>query len=325
MMDPEAAEQLTFLLAREVERDGGLAYVNRLVHYSPDIANLLKRCSRGSKLRAFLEQRPSIFAVSRCNPHTVALVQPGATAALQQRIDLHSSATAVPDSVLQDTAVALERRAIYGLRQRANKLVRRDSCAESQGKQPPAAPLLWLVGKCKEELHNFVRLQPSRPVGALIGTLEWKRQASPALVRLLSASDAFRVTGSLDDEESNPVEVSLFGDAGSDFNSGIVARSQSEEEADPVCERILELFVAHKRGQVGGINVGRLMKDHKLRALLAGRDLREYLRSASAAAGRLELFADAQRDGAWYVQVSSPGDAVGVPGYVLPDSQYSSL
>lgn len=277
-MNPEADERLTCLLAREVERDGGLAYVNRLVHYSPEIATLLKRCGPGAKLRAFLEQRPSIFAVSRCNPHTVALVQPGATAALQHvRTDLHSSAAAVPEhSVLENAAAeALERRAIYGLRQRANKLARRD-CAESRSEQPPAAPLLWLVGKCKEELHNFVRLQPSRPVGALVGTLEWKRQAAPGLVSLLSASDAFCVTGSLDDEESNPVEVSLSSDAGSDFNSGVVARTQSAEESDPVCERILALFAAHKRGQVGGINVGRLMQDQQLRDLLAGRDLQQY-------------------------------------------------
>ena len=78
-----AAHRLTALLALEIERDGGLAYVNRLVHYSPEINTLLKRCGPGSKLTAFLEQRPSIFAVNRCNPHTVALVQPGAAAAVQ--------------------------------------------------------------------------------------------------------------------------------------------------------------------------------------------------------------------------------------------------
>ena len=70
--------------------------------------------------------------------------------------------------------------------------------------------------------------------------------------------------------------MSLSSDAGSDFNSGVVARTQSAEESDPVCARILALFAAHKRGQVGGINVGRLMQDQQLRDLLAGRDLQQY-------------------------------------------------
>jgi hypothetical protein len=55
--------RLTKLLALEVERDGGVAYVNRLRDYCPTIALLLK--GRGLKLATFLEQQPSIFEVSR--------------------------------------------------------------------------------------------------------------------------------------------------------------------------------------------------------------------------------------------------------------------
>ena len=43
----------------------------------------------------------------------------------------------------------------------------------------------------------------------------------------------------------------------------------------------------------------------KLRDLLAGRDLQEYIRSTPTAAGQIQLFSDEQRDGALYIQVSS--------------------
>jgi predicted RNA methylase len=316
------AHRLAALLALEIERDGGLAYVNRLVHYSPEINTLLKRCGPGSKLTAFLEQRPSIFAVNRCNPHTVALVQPGAAAAVQcsaTAAAAAAAAAATDQSILQEAALALEQRAIHGLRQRANKLARRH-CGEARREQPPAAPLLWLVGKCKEELHSFVRMQSNRPVGVLIGTPEWKRLAAPGLFGLLHSSDAFHVQGSLDDEESNPVEISLSDDA-----SLNVVQNPTAEMSDPVCERILALILAHKRGKVGGINVGRLLQDRELRDLLAGRDLQEYIRSAPTMAGQVKLFPDQRRDGAWYIQVLSSPSTTAVDEAGLEDGRCSSL
>lgn len=311
-----ADERLTCLLALEVERDGGVAYVNRLVHYSAEIPALLKCCAGGPKLASFLERRPEVFAVSRRNPHSVVLVQPGAAAAVNSVANL-GSAPAASESVLRGAAEALERRATYVLRQRASKLARRMHCDGPGSQQSPAAPLLWLVGKCKEELHTLVRLRPDRPVGVLVGTFEWKRLAAPGLLTLLEASDAFQINRPRADEQFEAVEVLLSDNASVGF-----AQNETAQESDPVCERILTLFEKNKYlGKEGGINVGRLLQDQDLRALLAGRDLQQYIRSIPAAARQFELFADKLRDDAVYIQPLRSVTAVDVvAGAVIADA-----
>ena len=296
--------RLTKLLALEVERDGGVAYVNRLRDYCPTIALLLK--GRGLKLATFLEQQPSIFEVSRQNPHTVSLVQPGAGALLADDRSTGLAASAV-EAEIAAAAEALERRVVYVLRQRAGKIARREhgtTTADADRQSPVAAaaatvpaaaaasaPLAWLVGKCKEGVHRMVRLSSvTRPVGALLGTPTWRQLAIPGFLEFLTACDSFCVNtpaaaaaadatavaaGSPQVEAE--LEVSLSATA------AVASVGDQDILADPVCDRILAVLRNHKRGRVGGVNVGRLLQDEPLRELLAGRDFQAYVRETPGA------------------------------------------
>jgi hypothetical protein len=242
----------------------------------------------------------------------VSLVQPGAGALLADDRSTGLAASAV-EAEIAAAVEALERRVVYVLRQRAGKIARREhgtTTADADHQSPVAAaaaatvpaaaaasaPLAWLVGKCKDGVHRMVRLSSvTRPVGALLGTPTWRQLAIPGFLEFLTACDSFCVNTPAAAADATAVaagspqveaelEVSLSATA------AVASVGDQDILADPVCDRILAVLRNHKRGRVGGVNVGRLLQDEPLRELLAGRDLQAHVREMPGADNFLERF-----------------------------------
>ena len=241
-------------------------------------------------------------------PHIVSLTNAGRQRAVKLVEDFVANNNGEYKSKLHDAEEALKERLIYRLRQNYCKLRRRrenrkaDDCDEQNktSDESSGASVPWLVKKCPKELHMFARLQPNRPMDVLPLSKEWNLKTESILLDFITRhADAIFVVG----EHKENVRASV----------GLVQSLRGEEEdeggsnsidLEGTCTKLVSIL--RERGNaVGGLDVGNIMTDEKMRRLLGGRDLTTVVRGNSAAFdSSVEMYQDEQRNNVWYCRLT---------------------
>ena len=302
---------LHFLLI-QTYLDGGSCYATAYrdsYDTNNALPNLLKAAKYG-KLLQFMESKHSRRYVSvsdRSNPpHIVSLTNDGREMAVKLVGEFLANSDGEYNLQLQNAEDALKERLVYRLRQNYCKLKRRKNRLAAGGPttdgvdEPSGVSLSWLVKKCSRELHLYVRLRPNRPMDVLPFSKDWNEKVESILLEFVQKhiSTTF-VTG-----QRNYNGVA---------NVGLVHRLQGEEEeksgstsVDLEAVQIKLVSILRERGnQVGGLDVGNIMTDAKMRRLLGGRDLTTVIHDNSAAfESFVDTYQDELRNNVWYVQLA---------------------
>ena len=313
----EGARQsvLHFLLI-QTYLDGGACYATsyRDAYDKSNALPGLLRSGKCGKLMQFMESKHArqylIISDRSKPPHIVSLTDDGRQKAAKLVEDFVANNNGEYKSKLHDAEEALKERLIYRLRQNYCKLRRRrenrkaDDCDEQNktSDEPSGASVPWLVKKCPKELHMFARLQPNRPMDVLPLSKEWNLKTESILLDFIKRhADAIFVVG--EHRRGANVRASV----------GLVQSLRGEEEDEGGSSAIdLEgirtklVSILRERGNaVGGLDVGNIMTDEKMRRLLGGRDLTTVVRGNSAAFdSSVEMYQDELRNNVWYCRLT---------------------
>ncbi len=311
-MATSVEKDLIECLSIEIYLDGGSTIVTALRDFYDDdktITRLLKLCPQSRKLLSFLESKPEFFHVSdrKKPPHVVTLQELGthmAEKALQDRKDRGEIGY-----LIKSAATALEERVAYLLRQRISKVVRRAQRLPNidDGGSVGPVPVAWVTRKCSNDLHRYSRLLPSRPIGVLPKSDEWvDKSVAPFVAFFQEKSSSLFVisTESKDGEDPIPlvdlcqVEKDKVMKSLSSMESG----SLDSLDVHAVSARVLEIL--KNLAPVGGVQLGRLLSDTKLRSLLGGIDLLILIRANPSLFEEVTLFRDEEDSHSqWYIMV----------------------
>ena len=311
----EAARQsvLSFLLI-QTYLDGGACYATayRDAYDTPKALPSLLRAGKCGKLMQFMESkhvRQYLIISDRSKPpHVVSLTDAGRQRAAKLLEGFLADKNGEYKSQLQSAEEALKERLIYRLRQNYCKLRRRranrkaDDAIDEPIDDPNGCSLPWLVKKCPKELHMFARLQPNRPMDVLPLSKDWNSKVESILLNLINRhADTVFVVG--EHKGAAHVRVSV----------GLVQSLQGEEEdeggsnsIDLEGVRTMLVGILRERGNaVGGLDVGNIMTDEKMRQLLGGRDLTTVVQGNSAAFDpSVEMYQDELRNNVWYCRLT---------------------
>ena len=303
-----ARQSILHFLLIQTYLDGGSCYATayRDSYDTNNVLPNLLRATKYGKLLQFMESKHSRQCMSISDrskpPHIVSLTDDGRKMAVKLVEEFLGNNEY--NLQLQNAEDALKERLVYRLRQNYCKLRRRkanrtaadgptiDDVYEASGVSLP-----WLVKKCPKELHLYARLQPNRPMDVLPFSKEWNEKVGSILLEFVQnhISTTF-VTG-----QRNGVA-----------NVGLVQSLRGEEEESGSTSIDLEAIqiklvsILRERGNlVGGLDVGNIMTDAKMRRLLGGRDLTTVIRENSAAfESFVETYQDELRNNVWYVQLA---------------------
>ena len=306
---------LHFLLI-QTYLDGGACYATAY-RDSYDKANSLPgllRAGKCGKLMQFMESKHARKYLSISDrskpPHIVSLTGDGRQKAVKLVEDFVADNNGEYKSQLHDAEEALRERLIYRLRQNYCKLRRRrenrkaGDCDENDKVTdgPSGVSLPWLVKKCPKELHMFARLQPNRPMDVLPLSKEWNLKAESILLDFIKRhADAEFVIGEHKGRANVRASVGLVQSLrGEEEDEG----GSSSIDLEGICTKLVSIL--RERGNaVGGLDVGNIMTDEKMRRLLGGRDLTTVVRGNSAAFdSSVEMYQDELRNNVWYCRLT---------------------
>mmetsp|Transcript_3286 Transcript_3286/g.9450 ORF Transcript_3286/g.9450 Transcript_3286/m.9450 type:complete len:580 (+) Transcript_3286:22-1761(+) len=310
-----AAVSILHFLLIQTYLDGGSCYATSY-RDSYDNSNILPdllRAAKYGKLLQFMESKHSKQYMSISDrskpPHIVSLTDDGREMAVKLTQEFFGNNGGEYNRQLQSAEGALKERLVYRLRQNYCKLRRRKANRQAEGgdaidevNDPSGVSLPWLVKKCPKECHMYARLQPNRPMDVLPFSKEWNVQVEPIL---------------LDFVQEHADTAFVIGQRNGVANVGLIQSLQGEEEEggcgsiDLEAIRIKLVSILGERGNaVGGLDVGNILTDPKMRRLLGGRDLSTVIHDNLVAfESFVEIYQDDQRNNAWYCKLSADGFA----------------
>lgn len=291
------------ILTSEIDRDGGISYLNQLKSHSTSvlISTLLKSHSPPLKLASFLEKYPNVFVVKRGNKddrHIVSL-QCNTLPFCQDCQPILSTRFEESDARLQSAqdqaARSLEERLYYVLTQRYEKMKRRAARNRAvQGKgalhsitKNKLAQVEWLAHQLEKEIYQYVRLlEPNqRPTNALVGRPEWWRKVIPIFIQFLQKNTCNHIRLHNNDTqvefvslennmfETNTSPLSLLSVQTTDNRTNITRKQL-------IASNLESILSSKNTPKVNGIDYGMLLqKNDKLRQLLHGEDLIQMIHS----------------------------------------------
>eukprot|EP00978_Attheya_sp_CCMP212_P026246 scaffold85937_cov51-Attheya_sp.AAC.1 len=194
-------------------------------------------------------------------------------------------------------------RVTFLLRQRSCKLERRRRHSPNENHTissiAPPANLEWLATKAVLELHAYVRLLgPSRrPTGHLIKRQGWWNQVMPLFVEFLKRQDHPPQPYTLILESSNAISnrKNHHDDEEEEgYYSNMTVRLVDDDDTNELLGSREEIAARVKLvllggPHVGGMDLGMLQQDPKLRSLLGGRDLTSIIRMTNDESSRTLL------------------------------------
>ena len=305
-----ARQSILHFLLIQTYLDGGSCYATayRDSYDSNNALPNLLRAAKYGKLLQFMESKHPRQYMSISDrskpPHIVSLTDDGRKMAVKLVEEFLGNSAGEYNLQLQNAEDALKERLVYRLRQNYCKLRRRkanrmvvdgptiDDVYEASGVSLP-----WLVNKCSKELHLYARLRPNRPMDVLPFSKEWNENVGSILLEFV---------------QNHISTTFVAGQRNGVANVGLVQslRGEGEESGSTSIDleaiQIKLVSILRERGNpVGGLDVGNIMTDAKMRRLLGGRDLTTVIRENSAAfESFVETYQDELRNNVWYVQLA---------------------
>lgn len=304
---PSSGQQrkLFQILLTEICRDGGVSYVNLLRNYSSsrEIKLLLKQCS-AKGIVSFLYRFPDVFDLDIILSNSRHIVR-------IKNLKCCDCCSSVGTQEGQAAAASLIERVTYLLQQRSCKLARRGRTQI----ETHHAHLNWLAHKALTEIHGYVRLLgPLRPVGNAMGSELWLESAMPIFIEFLKSHPRkFRLHG-----VSNAVVGHNWKDTTVEMAEPTVNDDVPNGKIEETFSRVMEILAGAPK--VGGMDIGMLQEDTKLRQLLGGRDFIQMVHDNPCSFKGIKFFRDGSKE--WRIVLNEKADhAATKQGWLVADEE----